>query len=128
MENKPFKTRIITTNVRYMIRNPDYIISDVVINKDKIYNYKNTEQYLNKIINYIKDNIIKHCKDLKSVKIYMNVYEQGNIIHRFIIAISKIIADLLKLKEDTHNKSIIIYIIYDNKLIFLGDYDFSYLF
>ena len=83
---------------------------------------------MNIIVNYIKDNIIKDCKDLKSVKVYMNIYDKKNIIHRFILAVSNIIADMLKLKNKINlKKSIFIFIMYENKLLFSGNFDFSHI-
>ena len=125
MENKHFSMRQITSGVDCMIDESDYKVTDVKIIKDQIYKYKDIHQYLHSIINNIKDNIIKHCKNLESVKIDMNIYDQENIIHRFILAVSNIIAELLRLKEFVINKSIIISIKYENKIVFCGSYDFS---
>jgi hypothetical protein len=131
MDNLLFSVRKITSNINYRIDNSNYEIHNIEIIKDQILKYKNTEQYMHAIINYIKDNIIKSCTDLKLVKIVFNIYDQKNIIHQFILTISNIIADLLNLKtiiENDLNKSLIIYIIYDEELIFSGSYDFSHLF
>jgi hypothetical protein len=60
----------------------------------------------------------------------MNIFDQNNIIHRFIITVSNIIKDLLKIKEDINYKitnKIFIFIMYEKKLVFCGNLDFSHL-
>ena len=126
MDKLSFSKKTVISKVNY---DYDYQINDVKIIKYQIEKFKNTDQYINIMINYIKDNIIKFLQNLKLVKIYMNICDQKNIIHRFIISVSNIIADLLNLKETLNfNKSIFIFIIYENKLVFSGNLDFSHLF
>jgi hypothetical protein len=133
MNNKPFSMRQITSSVNYIINEHeydyehDYEVTDVKIIKDQIYKYKDIYQYIHSIINNIKDNIIKNCHNLELVKINMYIYDQKNIIHMFILTISNIITKLLNLEEFVIDKSIIIYIKYENKIVFCGIYDFSHL-
>ena len=119
MSKQPFTIHTVTSIVNYEINNPDYKVKHVKIIEDSIYKFKNIEQYLHKIINYIKDNIIKYCKELKLVKIYINFYDQLNIFHRLFVTVSNILASILK--EDIKfniNKSIIIQIMYEDNIVF----------
>lgn len=103
-------------------------VSNVKIVEHKVVKFKTTELYINSIINYIKDNIIKYCNNLKSVTILINAFDQNNIFHKFIMTVSNIINDLLQIKEKINfKKNIFIIIIHENKLIFCGNLDFSYL-
>lgn len=128
MEHNPFSIRRLLTNVKYRKDHPDYHIADVKIIKHEVIKFKTTDLYINETINYIKDNIIKYYQNLKSVKIYINIFTKNNIIHRFIINVSSIITDLLKIKAEINFKrTIFIFIIYENKLVYSENLDFSHL-
>ena len=128
MEYKPFEKKIVIAKVKCFINKYDYQVSDVNIIKYQICKFSNTNKYINTEINYIKDNIIKNCKNLKLVKIYINIYDKNNIIHRFILSVSNIISDLLKIKENINvYKSIFIFIMYENKILFCGNLDFAHI-
>jgi len=128
MDQKPFTKRYVSSKVIYTIDSKDYKIEHVYIIKHEIVKFKSSDLYINLMINHIKDNIIKNCKNLKLVKIFIDVFDKNNIIHRFMVNVSNIIKDLLKLKgELDFSKTIFIFIIDNNKLLFCGNLDFSHL-
>lgn len=126
MEHNPVTVEITDALVKYT--HPDYNISDVKITNNKVIKFKSTEIYINYMINFIKDKIIKYCKDLRYVKIYINVFNKDNIIHRFFLTVYNIINDLQKKKQIINfKKNIIIVVIENKKLKFFGNIDFNYL-
>jgi len=129
MNNKSFSKIHIKSQVTYQIEPNDYKIVKVNIIKQETLTFKSTDLYINIIINNIKDNIIKYCKNLKLVKIYIDAFDKSNIIHRFIVNVSNIIKDFLKIKgEINYSKFIFIFIMEGNKLLFCRNLDFSHLF
>jgi hypothetical protein len=94
------------------------------IKKQKIY-FKNFNLYIQYIIDYLKNNIIKDLQNLNLVEIYLEIYDKNNLLHKFIITIQKLLSDLLNLKNQICiNKSIFIHIIYENKIKFAGILEF----
>jgi hypothetical protein len=129
IDQKPFTKRYVSSKVTYIIDPKDYKIEHVNIIKYEKVKFKSTEIYINLMINYIKDNIIKNCKNLKLVKIFIDAFDNKNIIHRFMVNVSNIIKDFLKLNgEFNFSKTIFIFIMDGNKLLFSGILDFSHLF
>jgi hypothetical protein len=129
LDQKPFTKRYVSSKVTYIIDPEDYKIEHVNIIKYEKVKFKSTEIYINLMINYIKDNIIKNCKNLKLVKIFIDAFDNKNIIHRFMVNVSNIIKDFLKLKGELNfSKTIFIFVIDGNKLLFSGILDFSHLF
>jgi hypothetical protein len=58
--------------------------------------------------------------------IQLNIFDKNNILHRFIISISNMIQDLLKLKNKISiNKSVFISIEYQKQIIFIGHINFT---
>jgi hypothetical protein len=111
----------LSCNVNYKKGYIDYEVIKLNDIKKEIKYFKNTNTYFSYIIDYIKNNVIKHYPNLNLVKIQLNIFDKNNIIHRFIIKISNMIQDILNYKEKIFLcKSIIIYITYENKIIFAG--------
>ena len=129
MDKKPFYKKYVSAKVLYEKDPIAYKVHNVTIMKYEKQKFKSNDLYINKMINYIKDNIIKNCTNLKTVNIYINVYDKSNIMHKFIVNVSNIIKDFLEIKGELNfSKSIFIFIMEENKLIFAGGLDFSHLF
>jgi len=95
------------------------------INEEKIY-FKNCDDYIRSFIEHIKDNVIKKLKKLSLVHIYLAIFDESNILHRFIITISNMIQDILKYKEKIcFKKSVFVYVTYENNIVFTGNISFN---
>jgi hypothetical protein len=121
-----FRAEIINCEVSYKKGNIDYEVLKLMDIKREIKYFKTTNSYINNFIDYMKCNVIKKLKNLNLVKIYLNIFDKNNILHRLIVNISNMLRDLLKYKEKfTFNKSVFVAITYENKLVFTGRLDFN---
>jgi hypothetical protein len=121
-----FYSKIVKCNVYYNEGYIDYEVSKLVNIIEELKYFTNTNNYIRSFIDHIKHNIIRKLPNLNSVQIQLNIFDKDNILHRFIIVISNIIQDLLKYKKKINfSKSIIVSIEYENKLIFIGNIDFT---
>lgn len=92
----------------------------------EIFYCKNDIDYMRSFIEHIKDRVIKKCKNLSSVKIILATFDRNNIIHKFMIIITNMMRNLLKLKEKiNYYKSIIVIIEYEGEMVFMGDLNFT---
>ena len=95
------------------------------LEKEIIY-CKNDVDYIRSFIEHIKERVIKKCKNLSSVKIILATFDKNNIIHKLMIVITRMIHSLLKIKEKVNlYKSIIVFIEYEEEMIFIGDLNFT---
>ena len=95
------------------------------IKKEIIY-CKNEVDYINGFIDHIKENVIKKCKNLNSVKNMLATIDKNNLIHKIIIVISNMIKNLLQIKEKVNEyKSIFVLIEYVGQIVFTGILSFT---
>ena len=104
----------------------DYEVSKLDnIKEQKLY-FKNCDDYIRSFIEHIKDNVIKKLKNLNSLEINLAIFDENNILHRFIIKISNMIQDLLKYKEKIcFKKSVFVIVTYENNIVFTGNISFK---
>ena len=126
MTQTSLTTNMVFSKVECNKNENDYIVDNVeILPHSGQYHFKSTEKYINVIINYIKDNIIKYCDDLRTVKIHMNIFDKNNIFHRLILNVSNIINDLLKIERNINFKRTIFIFIHDkNKILFCANLEF----
>jgi len=104
----------------------DYEVSKLVDIKEDLKYFTDVNNYIRCFIEDLKNNVIKKLPNLNSVKIELNIFDRDNILHRFVILISNMIQDLLKFKQKINLcKSIIVSVEYENKLIFIGNINFT---
>lgn len=121
-----FYAKLVKCNVYYNESYFDYEVSKLVDIKEELKYFTDTNNYIRSFIEHLKNNVIKKLPNLNSVKIELNIFDRDNMLHRFIIVISNMIQDLLRLKEKICIcKSIIVSIKYENKLIFIGNLNFT---
>jgi hypothetical protein len=127
MTQTSFTTNMVFSQVECYKNENDYIVDNVeILPYSGHYYFKSTEKYINVIINYIKDNIIKYCDDLRKVKIYINLFDKNNIFHRLILNVSNIINDLLQIERQINFRRTIFIFIHDkDKILFCANLDFS---
>jgi hypothetical protein len=95
------------------------------VKKEMIY-CKNDVEYIRCFIDNIKERVIKNCKTLSSVKIILATFDKNNTIHRLIVVISRMMMNLLQIRDKINlYKSIIVCIEYEGKMIFMGDLNFT---
>lgn len=120
-----FYAEHISANVQYNKGLIDYDVSKLDnIKLEKIY-CKNSNAYILGFIEHMKTHIIKKLPKLNAVNIYLVTLDKGDILIRFMITITNMMHDILKIKRKlTFNKSIFVYITYENKIVFTGVIDF----
>jgi hypothetical protein len=95
------------------------------LEKEIIY-CKNDVDYIKVFIEYIKERVIKKCKNLNSVKIMLATFDKNNLIHKIIIVLANMMKNLLKIKEKVDiYKSIFVVIEYEGQSVFMGDLNFT---
>jgi hypothetical protein len=100
------------------------------IEKEIIY-CKNEVDYIRRFIDFIKERVIKKCKNLSSVKIMLATFDKNNMMHKFMIFISDMVTKLLQMKElqmkekENIYESIIVIIEYEGQTVFIGGLNFS---
>jgi hypothetical protein len=127
---KGFYAKRASCNVRYNLSffkneiNEDNIKIDN-LEKETIY-CKNDVDYINRFIEHIKERVIKKCKNLNSVKIMLATFDKNDLIHKIIIVISKMMKNLLKMKDNVNiYKSIFVIIEYEGQTVFMGNLNFT---
>jgi hypothetical protein len=128
INNSPngFYARCVDCKVYYNKGFFDYEINKLEIIKDKNKYFKNSDMYILNFIDNIKHNIIKKLPNLKLVLIDLAVFDKNNILHRFIVTISNLIQDLLKFKNKIDiYKSVLVSVLYENKIMFMGGINFT---
>ena len=104
----------------------DYEVVKLIDIKNELKSFKNEEHYIKYFINYIKNKIIRNLPNLNLVKIELKVFDNYNILHRFILTVINMIEDYLHhTKNISLYKSIIACIKYENKIVFCGIIDFT---
>ena len=113
---------LISGKVYYISIKNRYIIYNIDILQKNIIKFKNEDIYINHMINYIKDNIIKNCFNLKNIKIKIEIFDKNNYIHNIIInVINKLHNNQL---NNQYNRLILIYIFENNNIMFIGNLNF----
>ena len=121
-----FYGKNVSCNIYYKKEFFDYEVSKLENIKEEKRYFKNCDDYIRSFIEHIKDNIIKNLKNLNSFQIHLAIFDENNILHRFIVKISNMIQDLLQYKEKIcFNKSVFVYIIYENNIVFTGNISFN---
>ena len=116
----------ISAMVNYKVGLFDYEVEKLVDIKSELYYYKNSDNYIRGFIEYMKTHIIKKLPNLNAVKIYLAIIDESNILIRFMITISNMLQDILKVNQKlTFKQSVFVYITYENKLVFNGIIDFT---
>jgi hypothetical protein len=104
----------------------DHEVERLVDLKKEIRYYKNTDSYIKCFIEHIKTNVIKKLPNLTLVEINLGCFDRNNILHRFMITITEMIQNLLKIKEKiNHYKSVFVIVTYENKIEFVGNLNFA---
>ena len=104
----------------------DHEVERLVDLKKEIRYYKNTDSYIKCFIEHIKTNVIKKLPNLTLVEINLGCFDRNNILHRFMITITEMIQNLLKIKEKiNHYKSVFVIVTYENKIEFVGNLNFT---
>jgi hypothetical protein len=111
---------LINAKIKYMLINKTFVINNIDIEQRYIIKFKNENIYINYVINYIKDNIIKKYSDLKHIKIHIEIFNRDNYIHQFIVYAMNKIHNKLSY-NNRYNRLIIIYIYENDNLIFIGN-------
>ena len=123
---KGFYSTSMECNVYYKKNFMDYDVVKLVDVKKKVRHMNSVDSYIQNFIDKLKNNVIKKLPCLNLVTIQLSVLDNNNIIHRFVIKISNILQDLLKCKEKIDfNKTIIVCILYDNEMVFIGGINFT---
>ena len=110
------KSQLITCKVyhkNYTLQYIDKVESKIISNSQRIYLF----------VDYIKDNVLKKCDNLKKCIIHINAFDQDNIVHQLIVSVTTMLNDLFKYNICL-NKSIFIFVMYENNPIFIGNIGF----
>lgn len=95
------------------------------IEKEIIY-CRNEIDYIKGFIEFIKERVIKKCKNLSSIKIMLATFDKNNMMHKIIIAITNMVTKLLQMKEKPNiYESIIVIIEYEGQTAFIGELNFT---
>jgi len=106
----------------------DYEVNTLVNVKEQVKHFTNTDQYIRYFIDYIKTKVIRPLPNLQSLTFQLNIFDQNNMLHRFILTITNMIQDILKYKEKISLcRSIIVSVTYKKQILFLGNVDFTYI-
>ena len=105
--------------------NPGLFDHDVV-RLENIHNetrrFKSVDDYIKGFIDDIKHNVIKRFPNLSLLEIHLGIFDEGNIIHRFIVTV----ANMLKYKNHIcFKKSVFVMITYEGQIVFTGNLCFS---
>jgi hypothetical protein len=128
--SKGFYAKIASCNFRYnqsffknKINEDDIKVENI---EKKLIYCKNDVDYIKVFIEHIKENVIKKCKNLNSVKIMLTTFDKNNLIHKIIIVVVNMMRNLLKIKEKVNiYKSIFVVIKYEGQCVFMGNLNFT---
>jgi hypothetical protein len=116
----------VSANVHYKTGFLDYEVEKLVDIKSERRYFKNSDNYIRGFIEHMKTHIIKKLPNLSLVQIYLAILDESNILIRFMIKISTMMQDILKVNRKlTFKQSIFVYITYENNLVFSGIIDFA---
>ena len=92
----------------------------------KIRRFKSVDDYIKSFIDHIKHNVIKRFPNLSLLQIHLNVFDDGNIIHRLIVTVANMLHDILKYKTRiSFKKSVFVIITYEGHIVFTGNLCFA---
>jgi len=101
-------------------------IEEIINLKQKLIKCKTINQFINIIIEFIKDTIIRKFSCLEKFNIKISGINNDNIYHQIILSLSEIIRKKLKIQEKiNYNKSLFIIIWYENNLVFMTNVCFD---
>lgn len=104
----------------------DYDVVKLVDVRKEVRYVSSDDNYIKLFIDDLKNMVIRKLPCLNLVSIQLSVLDNNKILHRFIITISNMVNDLLKLKQKIDlNKTIIVCVEYDNQIVFLGGLNFT---
>jgi len=89
----------------------------------KIIQIRNEEHRIHRFVNFIKDNVLKKCPDMKKVTIMIKAFDKENRIHQFAVSIVNMLNDLYKYNICL-NKSIFVCIMDKSLPVFVGGIQF----
>ena len=116
----------ISANVHYETGFFDYEVDKLVDIKSELRYFKNSDNYIRGFIEHMKTHIIKKLPNLNLVQIYLAILDESNILIRFMVKITTMMQDILKVNQKlTFKQSVFVYITYENKLVFSGIIDFA---
>jgi len=127
---KGFYAKRASCNVQYNRSFFNYEINEDDIKLDnlekEILFCKNEVDYIKGFIEYMKEKVIKKCKNLNSVKIMLATFDKNNMIHKMIIVITTMMKKLLQIKEQiNYYESILVLIEYEGQIVFTGNLNFT---
>jgi hypothetical protein len=92
----------------------------------KIRRFKSVDHYIKSFIEHVKHNVIKQFPNLSLLKIYLHVFDDGNIIHRLIVTVANMLRDILKYKKRiSFKQSVFVIITYEGHIVFTGNLSFA---
>jgi hypothetical protein len=132
VKNKKYKMdyticyRNIQCNVVYklgFIEYQDIRVEDI---DEEIQYCRDTKEYIQRFVEFIKDNVIRKYKDLDKIRIRVKCFDKQNSIHRFVATIADIIKQLLHIQDNIEMyKSILVYVFYGEERVFVGHLNFT---
>ena len=80
---------LISAKLQYISIRNTFIIYNIDTRKHNIIKFKNENIYINHVMDHIKDKILKNYPSLKHIRIKIELFDQSNSIHCFIINVMK---------------------------------------
>ena len=94
--------------------------------QEEIQYCRDIKDYIQRFVEFIKDNVIRKYKDLDKIRIRVKLFDKQNSIHRFVAAIADIIKQLLQIQDNIEMyKSILVYVFYGEERVFIGHVNFT---
>jgi hypothetical protein len=99
-------------------------VSDI---KKKIKYCTNSRQFIMSFVDMLKHHVIRLLPNINKVKLMIGVFDKNNILHRIIVDTYNIICNILKYENKNINyyKTIFIIIKYEDKIVFMGNLEFT---
>jgi hypothetical protein len=93
----------------------------------EIYSCYGSTAYIMRFIEMLKDRVIRLLPNLNKVKIIIGVLDNNNVLHRLMVGAYYVICNILKrdVKIKNFYKSIITFIEYEGRVVFMGDLSFD---
>ena len=108
--NNRMCAQTITANVHYKTGFLDYDVDKLVDIKSELRYFKNSDNYIRGFIEHMKTHIIKKLPNLNLVQIYLAILDESNILIRFMVKITTMMQDILKVnKKLTFKQSVFVY-------------------
>jgi len=87
---------------------------------------RDTNEYIKRFVEFIKENVIRKYKDLDKIRIRVKMFDKNNIIHRFMVNVVDIIRDLMHIKDKIDfYKSIYVSVYNGHERVFTGQINFT---